>query len=120
MTPALPVTSLMGHAVQDIGSGNCAVHNTMLLDHVQKSVVWAPWRYRPPPFWEPFNRNVRVDIAILPQITPNPVQQCVLVMQGVLCADTPLMVPCPACHDIQQFALHLQLFWDNRVSMPST
>ncbi len=44
--------------MQDIGSGNCAVHNTLLLDHVQKSVVWAPWRYRPPPFWEPFNRNV--------------------------------------------------------------
>ena len=45
---------------QDIGSGNCTVHNTLLLDHVQKSVVWAPWRYRPPPFWEPFNRNVSV------------------------------------------------------------
>ena len=45
--------------MQDIGSGNCAVHNTLLLDHPQKSVVWAPWRYRPPPFWEPFNRNVR-------------------------------------------------------------
>jgi hypothetical protein len=32
-----------GNSPQDIGSGNCAVHNTMLFDHPQKSVVWAPW-----------------------------------------------------------------------------
>lgn len=36
---------------QDIGSGNCAVHNTLLLDHVQKSVLRAPWRFHPMPFW---------------------------------------------------------------------
>lgn len=32
---------------QDIGSGNCAVHNTWMLDHPQKSVLWGPWRYYP-------------------------------------------------------------------------
>ena len=32
---------------QDIGSGNCAVHNSWMLDHPQKSVLWAPWRYHP-------------------------------------------------------------------------
>ncbi len=57
-----PITYLHPHlpdiCLQDIGSGNCVVHNTLLLDHVQKSVVWAPWRYRPAPFWEPFNRNI--------------------------------------------------------------
>lgn len=39
------------HPPQDIGSGNCAVHNTLLLDHVQKSVLRAPWRFHPAPFW---------------------------------------------------------------------
>lgn len=36
---------------QDIGSGNCFVHNTLLFDHVQKSVLYAPWRFHPAPFW---------------------------------------------------------------------
>ncbi|KAL4444976.1 hypothetical protein ABPG77_004026 [Micractinium sp. CCAP 211/92] len=47
-----------GSTPQDIGSGNCFVHNTLLLDHVQKSVLYAPWRFRPTPFWSPSNRNL--------------------------------------------------------------
>lgn len=42
---------LQPRCLQDIGSGNCAVHNTLLLDHVQKSVLRAPWRFHPMPFW---------------------------------------------------------------------
>ena len=61
---AVYYTSLIGIAnpwcasvVKDIGSGNCTVHNTLLFDHPQKSVIWAPWRYHPVPFWSPYNRN---------------------------------------------------------------
>lgn len=43
---------------QDIGSGNCAVHNSMLLDHVQKSVVFGPWQYPLTPFTSSQNRNL--------------------------------------------------------------
>lgn len=42
---------------QDIQSGNCAVHNTCLVDFPQKGVLYAPWRIRPTPFWSPFARN---------------------------------------------------------------
>lgn len=49
---------LPGGTPQDIGSGNCAVHNTLLLDHVQKSVLRAPWRFHPAPFWSPSHRNL--------------------------------------------------------------
>lgn len=38
-------------SLQDIGSGNCFVHNTLLLDHPQKFVCYAPWRFHPTPFW---------------------------------------------------------------------
>lgn len=42
---------------QDIQSGNCAVHNTCLVDYPQKGVLRAPWRIVPTPFWSPFARN---------------------------------------------------------------
>lgn len=48
--------------VQDIGSGNCAVHNTLLLDHPQKSVLWGPWRYYPTHLWSPSNRNLEAAV----------------------------------------------------------
>ena len=35
------------HSLADIGSGNCIVHNTLLFDRVQKSVLRAPWRPMP-------------------------------------------------------------------------
>ena len=46
-----------GGTPEDIGSGNCKVHNTLLFDHVQKSVVLAPWRFRPHPFYLNSHRN---------------------------------------------------------------
>jgi len=47
-----------GSTPADIGSGNCRVHNTLLYDHVEKSVVRGPWRYHPFPFWSVSNRNL--------------------------------------------------------------
>lgn len=43
---------------QDIGSGNCYVHNTKLIDHPQKGVLEAPWTVRPKPFWATQNPSL--------------------------------------------------------------
>ncbi|GIL46811.1 hypothetical protein Vafri_3691 [Volvox africanus] len=40
-----------GNTPHDIGSGVGVVHNTMLFDYPQKSIVYGPWRYQPRPFW---------------------------------------------------------------------
>lgn len=41
----------------DVGSGDAKVHNTLLFDHVQKSVLWGAWRIHPHPFWSISHRN---------------------------------------------------------------
>ena len=48
--------------LQDIGSGNCAVHNTLLVDFPQKSVLHAPWRYYPTHLWSSSNRNLEAAV----------------------------------------------------------
>lgn len=40
-----------GHDLDDIGSGTGFVHNTLMFDRVQKTVVQAPFRMRPKPPW---------------------------------------------------------------------
>lgn len=40
-----------GHTLEDIQSGRGVVHNALLLDHPQKSVVRAPFRIHPTPAW---------------------------------------------------------------------
>lgn len=41
-----------GHTPGDIQSGTGVIHNTLLLDSVEKSVMWAPWEPLPyTPFW---------------------------------------------------------------------
>lgn len=40
-----------GHTNQDIQSGRGVVHNGLLLDHPQKSIVYAPFRIFPTPAW---------------------------------------------------------------------
>ncbi|KAK9868062.1 hypothetical protein WJX84_011056 [Apatococcus fuscideae] len=47
-----------GHTQQDIQTGNTVVHNTMLFDHVEKSVLRVPWRWHPTPYWLTKNRNL--------------------------------------------------------------
>ncbi|MGO8996427.1 MAG: aldehyde dehydrogenase family protein [Polyangiaceae bacterium] len=47
-----------GHVPEDIQSGSGVVHNTFLLDHPQKSVVFAPFRMRPKPVWFADHRNL--------------------------------------------------------------
>jgi acyl-CoA reductase-like NAD-dependent aldehyde dehydrogenase len=47
-----------GHLPEDIQSGSGVVHNAFLLDHPQKSVVFAPFRIRPKPVWFADHRNL--------------------------------------------------------------
>lgn len=48
-----------GNDATDIGSGNCFVHNTSMLDHVQKGVVEGPWVVRPRPNWATDNPTIQ-------------------------------------------------------------
>jgi acyl-CoA reductase-like NAD-dependent aldehyde dehydrogenase len=47
-----------GHPPADIGSGAGVVHNALLFDHPQKSVVRAPFRIWPKPQWFADHRNL--------------------------------------------------------------
>lgn len=49
-----------GHTNQDIQSGRGVVHNGLLLDHPQKSVVRAPFRIDPTPAWFPDHKTLHV------------------------------------------------------------
>lgn len=46
-----------GHPLDDIESGQGVVHNGLLLDHPQKSVVRAPFVMKPTPAWFTDHRN---------------------------------------------------------------
>jgi hypothetical protein len=58
---ALGVTSwgaFPGHSPRDIRSGAGVVHNTMLFDHPQKSVIFAPFARGPKPVWFADHRSL--------------------------------------------------------------
>ena len=46
-----------GHVPEDIQSGTGFVHNTYMLDHPEKTVLWAPFRIRPKPSWFDGSKN---------------------------------------------------------------
>lgn len=48
-----------GHTLEDIQSGRGVVHNTLLFDHPQKSVVYMPFRLVPTPVWFADHRNLK-------------------------------------------------------------
>ena len=48
-----------GHSPQDIQSGAGVVHNSLLFDHPQKSVLKAPFRIRPTPAWFYDHKNLK-------------------------------------------------------------
>jgi hypothetical protein len=47
-----------GHTPEDIGSGIGTVHNSLLFDHPQKSVAWAPSTMTPKPPWFADHKNL--------------------------------------------------------------
>lgn len=48
-----------GHRADDIQSGTGVVHNALMFDHPEKSVVRAPFRIRPTPAWFSDHNNLR-------------------------------------------------------------
>jgi acyl-CoA reductase-like NAD-dependent aldehyde dehydrogenase len=47
-----------GHPLEDIRSGRGVVHNALLLDHPQKSIVRAPFVIKPTPAWFPDHKTL--------------------------------------------------------------
>lgn len=47
-----------GHTPEDIQSGVGVVHNALMFDHVEKTVVTAPFRIRPKPAWFGSHKNL--------------------------------------------------------------
>ncbi len=52
-----PWGAFPGHDLQDIQSGTGVVHNTLMFQRVQKSVVRSPFRMHPKPMWFPSHRT---------------------------------------------------------------
>ena len=46
-----------GHDIYDIQSGTGVVHNTLMFDRAQKTVVRAPFKMSPKPMWFPSHRQ---------------------------------------------------------------
>ena len=47
-----------GHTLEDIRSGRGIVHNALLIDHPEKSVVYAPFLIKPTPPWFSDHKNL--------------------------------------------------------------
>jgi hypothetical protein len=47
-----------GHTPRDAGSGIGVVHNSLMFDYPEKSVIRAPFRMWPTPLWFPDHRNL--------------------------------------------------------------
>lgn len=47
-----------GHSLEDVCSGIGVMHNALLLDHAQKSVIRAPFTISPTPAWFASNKNL--------------------------------------------------------------
>lgn len=72
---ALGVTSwgaYPGHRLDDIQSGIGFVHNTMLFDRPQRSVVYGPFRMRPKPPWFSTHRHGNQVAALLAGLERDP------------------------------------------------
>jgi hypothetical protein len=54
-----PWGAFPGHPPEDIRSGSGFVHNTLLLDHPEKTIVRGPFRIRPTPPWFSDHKNLR-------------------------------------------------------------
>lgn len=49
-----------GHTLHDIQSGRGVVHNGLLLDRPQKSIVYTPFRIHPTPVWFPDHKTLHL------------------------------------------------------------
>jgi len=56
--PPLSWGAFPGHTADDIRSGVGQIHNSFLVDNVEKSVLWAPWQPAVTPFWSVEHGNM--------------------------------------------------------------
>lgn len=61
-----------GHPLEDIRSGRGVVHNALLLDHPQKSIVRAPFRIHPTPAWFPDHKTLNALGEAMTEFEGNP------------------------------------------------
>ncbi len=61
-----------GHSREEIGSGIGVVHNAMLFDHPQKSIVYAPFRIFPKPLWFFDHQNLLATAKALTALEASP------------------------------------------------
>ncbi len=61
-----------GHPLDDIQSGQGYVHNTLLLDHPQKSVFRGPFVIKPKPIWIPNHKTLKEMGQALTRFEANP------------------------------------------------
>lgn len=67
---------------EDVGSGNCMVHNTLMYDNLEKSVLRGPWRFHPKPFWLTSHRNAEKVSKLSLNFMANPSLLGILPMAG--------------------------------------
>ncbi|UBF25970.1 aldehyde dehydrogenase family protein [Kovacikia minuta CCNUW1] len=70
--PALPWGAFPGNPLDDIRSGQGFVHNAYLFEHPQKSVLRAPFRIFPLPFWVARRSHLRKLGQLLTQFQAKP------------------------------------------------
>eukprot|EP00210_Caulerpa_lentillifera_P003328 g3177.t1 len=63
--PAASWGAYPGNKKSEIGSGNCAVHNTSLFDFPEKSVMYCPWMLEPIPLWADVSNKTAIVTAFL-------------------------------------------------------
>ncbi len=63
-----------GHTPEDIQSGVGVVHNSLMLDGVEKTIVRSPWRTFPKPTWFPSHRSADdvLEATTFFEANPNP------------------------------------------------
>jgi hypothetical protein len=61
-----------GHTLDDIQSGIGVVHNTLMFDKPQKSVIYGPFRIRPKPPWFVTHKSAHKLAPILAQFEAHP------------------------------------------------
>ena len=61
-----------GNPLDNIGSGRGVVHNSLLFDHPEKSVIYAPFMQNPTPLWFGDNKNLLKTSKALMKLEANP------------------------------------------------
>lgn len=72
-----------GHDIYDIQSGTGVVHNTLMLEGSEKTVIRSPFKMRPKPMWFPSHKTAHIVARRLTafEASPSPLK-----LPGILAA----------------------------------